>query len=267
MTSTDPIYLHPLPLADVVHVKEATFPAMLATGAGRCFCCCASVNHRFELQDSRPLTRLSNEIRDTLERREKAIDVLQCAQKKAAPLAEREQIKHQQFLQSAQTEMGKASLAARQLLLRHVPKTEINDGNELTQPEVHELESQRVVAPFHLCAFCFAWHALNSFPATQGVMVWLPDLHPRNIVAVNRQALKAIFSEDRAVSREGKQVLYSLLQHRGAVEEKFGTFSPADFADVFRRYPPSERDALRKRMAGVALVLTPDSFPSPDDIS
>lgn len=263
----DSLYLHPLPLPDVVYAKTSAFSAMAHSGTGRCFCCCASVNHLFELEDSLPLTRLSDEIRNMLERKEKAVEVLQRAQNKATQLTEKDQIKHQQFLRSAQTEMTNVSLAARQLLLRHIPKGEIDDSNELNQSEERELELQHLVAPFHLCAFCFAWHALNSFPAIQGVMVWLPDLHPRNIVAVNRQALKAIFSSDRAVSREGKQVLYSLLQHRGAVEEKFGTFRPADFADVLRRYPPSGRDALRVKMAGVALILTPDSFPSPDDIS
>lgn len=267
--STESVYLHSLPIPDVIFAKEAALPAMIPSGSGRCFCCCVNVNHRFELQDSLPLTRLSNEIRDTLERKEKAFNVLQRAKNTAVPLTEKDQAKHQQFQQSALTEMGKASLATRQLLLRHIPKREIDDDSELTQSEERELELQLhdQDAPFHLCTFCFAWHALNSFPAIQGVMVWLPDLHPRNVVAVNRQALKAIFTGDRIASREGKQVLYSLLQHRGAVEEKFGTSRPADFADVLRRYPPSERDALRTKMAGVSLILTPDSFPSPDYIS
>ncbi|EEZ9039927.1 conjugal transfer protein TraT, partial [Escherichia coli] len=45
-----------------------------------------------------------------------------------------------------------------------------------------------------------------------------------------------------------------------AVEDKFRSFRPADFADVFRRYPPSGRSPLREKMNGIALILTPDSF-------
>ncbi|HAZ2875456.1 TPA: conjugal transfer protein TraT, partial [Escherichia coli] len=46
-----------------------------------------------------------------------------------------------------------------------------------------------------------------------------------------------------------------------AVEEKFRTWRPADFADALRRWPPAQRKTLREKMDGVALILLPDSFP------
>lgn len=91
-------------------------------------------------------------------------------------------------------------------------------------------------------------------------MVWLPDLHPSTVVALNRRSLQEVFSNDKFRVRRGREALSALMQNRLAVEDKFRSFRPADFADVFRRYPPSGRSPLREKMNGIALILTPDSF-------
>ncbi len=62
-------------------------------------------------------------------------------------------------------------------------------------------------------------------------------------------------------SGRGRAVLNALVQNRLAVEEKFRTWRPADFADALRRWPPAQRKTLREKMDGVALILLPDSFP------
>ncbi len=92
--------------------------------------------------------------------------------------------------------------------------------------------------------------------ATAGV----PDLHPSTVVALNRRSLQEVFSNDKFRVRRGREALSALMQNRLAVEDKFRSFRPADFADVFRRYPPSGRSPLREKMNGIALILTPDSF-------
>lgn len=53
-------------------------------------------------------------------------------------------------------------------------------------------------------------------------MVWLPDLHPRNVVALNRKALQAVFSTRPSEVREGRRVLSELTRHRLPLEERFG---------------------------------------------
>ncbi|GHK38937.1 hypothetical protein ECZU06_60620 [Escherichia coli] len=68
-------------------------------------------------------------------------------------------------------------------------------------------------------------HCLNGYAAAQGVMVWLPDLHPASVVALNARALKEIFSDERKRIRQGRAVLNALVQNRLAVEEKFRTAS------------------------------------------
>ncbi|HFV4002291.1 TPA: conjugal transfer protein TraT, partial [Escherichia coli] len=88
-----------------------------------------------------------------------------------------------------------------------------------------------------------------------------PDLHPASVVALNARALKEIFSDERKRVRQGRAVLNALVQNRLAVEEKFRTWRPADFADALRRWPPAQRQMLREKMDGVALILLPDSFP------
>ncbi|MFN1099030.1 DotH/IcmK family type IV secretion protein [Escherichia coli] len=89
---------------------------------------------------------------------------------------------------------------------------------------------------------------------------WAPDLHPSTVVALNRRSLQEVFSNDKFRVRRGREALSALMQNRLAVEDKFRSFRPADFADVFRRYPPSGRSPLREKMNGIALILTPDSF-------
>ena len=85
-------------------------------------------------------------------------------------------------------------------------------------------------------------------------MVWLPDLHPSTVVALNRRSLQEVFSNDKFRVRRGREALSALMQNRLAVEDKFRSFRPADFADVFRRYPPSGRSPLREKMNGIALI-------------
>ncbi|HAT3909862.1 TPA: DotD/TraH family lipoprotein [Citrobacter freundii] len=92
-----------------------------------------------------------------------------------------------------------------------------------------------------------------------GVRLPLPDLHPRNVVALNRKALLAVFSNRPYEIREGRRVLSELTRHRLPLEERFGGWRPADYADALKRFPPVMRDEMRQKMNGVALILMPDS--------
>lgn len=170
-----------------------------------------------------------------------------------------EKKKHTRTLQDAERSLAQARLSARRLALRHVEKSQIVTTDALSENESELLQPEG--PPFHLCAFCHAWHCLNGYAAAQGVMVWLPDLHPASVVALNARALKEIFSDERKRVRQGRAVLNALVQNRLAVEEKFRTWRPADFADALRRWPPAQRKTLREKMDGVALILLPDSFP------
>lgn len=243
-------FLHATPLPDVAHPKGPQLPPPERTSPGRCFCCGLAVQHRFTLSESLPLKQLTEAAEDALSRLSRAQELMDRLCSLASP--------DKKALKSAQNGLQHASLAARRLALRHVPTAEITDTSALAPTEIAELEA--LTRPFELCYFCHAWHSLNGYAAAQGTMVWLPDLHPRSVVALNRHALKACFSVSRDVAREGKKVLAELLRHRLPVEERFGTWRPADFADALRRFAPSKREELRKKMDGIALVLTPDSL-------
>lgn len=245
-------YLHMTPLPDVAYTKAPQMPAPEITGPGRCFCCGLTVQHRFTLSESLPLKQLTEAAEDALSRLARAQELMDRLCSQSSP--------DKKALKSAQNSLQHASLAARRLALRHVPSIEITETTVLTLAEIAELEA--LTSPFELCYFCHAWHTLNGYAAAQGTMVWLPDLHPRSVVALNRHALKACFSNSKNLAREGKKVLAELLRHRLPVEERFGTWRPADFADAIRRYAPSKRPELREKMVGIALVLIPDSFTS-----
>lgn len=247
-------YLHVTPLPDVAHTKGPQLPPPELTSPGRCFCCGLTVQHRFTLSESLPLKQLTEAAEDALNRLSRAQELMDRLCSQSSP--------EKKALKSAQNSLQHASLAARRLALRHVPSTEITETTALTLAEIAELEALSL--PFELCYFCHAWHSLNGYAAAQGTMVWLPDLHPRSVVALNRHALKACFSNNKNVMREGKKVLTELLRHRLPVEERFGTWRPADFADALRRYAPSKRQEFREKMSGIALILTPDSFTSRD---
>ncbi|WP_411263941.1 hypothetical protein [Escherichia coli] len=136
-------------------------------------------------------------------------------------------------------------------------KSQIVTTDALSENESELLQPEG--PPFHLCAFCHA--ALpERLRCRTGVMVWLPDLHPASVVALNARALKEIFSDERKRIRQGRAVLNAPYRTASAVEEKFRT-RPADFADALRRWPPAQRQMLREKMDGVALILLPDSVP------
>lgn len=250
-------YLFALPLPDVVHTTAPMLPLPEPAGAGVCFCCGLKVSHRFVLAESLPLAQLTEAAEDTLNRLTRAEDILQRLTGASPASTASAQEKHRQALKAARTGLQHAALAARRLALRHIATADITETTPPTEEERTALRS--LIAPFQLCYFCHAWHALNGYAAAQGAMVWLPDLHPRNVVALNRRALQACLSGTPGDVREGKKVLAELLRHRLPVEERFGSWRPADFADALRRTPPSKRGELRANMEGIALILTPDS--------
>lgn len=206
-----------------------------------------------------PLQQMADTCRDTVVLLEKNLTRVMRLKKHPVPENADEKKKHTRTLQDAERSLAQARLSARRLALRHVEKSQIVTTDALCENESELLQPEG--PPFHLCAFCHAWHCLNGYAAAQGVMVWLPDLHPASVVALNARALKEIFSDERKRVRQGRAVLNALVQNRLAVEEKFRTWRPADFADALRRWPPAQRKTLREKMDGVALILLPDSFP------
>lgn len=263
--TTDTPWLHPLPLPDVVHTTAPLLPAPERVSGGRCYCCGGDMKHLFALPESLPLTRLADAAQDATIRLDRAKDTLTLLMTRPAPQKPAEYEKHARALKAARTGMAHASLAARRLALRHIPTALLTDTSTLSEGEHEEVELLR--PPFHLCYLCHAWHSLNGYAAAQGVMVWLPDLHPRSIVALNRKALQAVFSTQPVVVREGRKILSELTRHRFPLEERFGGWRPADFADALKRFPPIMRDELRQKMNGVALILTSDSVTDSDVLS
>ncbi|KAB3088167.1 conjugal transfer protein TraT [Escherichia coli] len=252
------LWLYPFPEIDVVHTQKPLLPEPELTTSGRCICCRQNVRYRFRLDQSWSLKQLTDTINHTHVRLHKATEHLNKLFRRGEPVATGEQEKHKIAVKAAKRALDQARLSARRLALRHVQKAEITSTDQLSEKELELFREDG--PPYSLCAFCHAWHSLNGYAAAQGVMVWLPDLHPSTVVALNRLSLQEIFSNDKFRVRRGREALSALIQNRLAVEDKFRSFRPADFADVFRRYPPSGRSPLREKMNGIALILTPDSF-------
>lgn len=261
----DLLWPHPLPVLDVVHTTAPLLPAPERVSGGRCYCCSADMKHLFVLPESLPLNRLAEDAQDAEARLVRAKDTLAQMESRPTPQVPAEYEKHTRALKAARTGMQHASLAARRLTLRHIPTSILTDSSLLSDAEYDEFE--RLTLPFNLCYICHAWHALNGFAAAQGVMVWLPDLHPRNVVSLNRKALQAVFSNKPSEIREGRRVLSELSRHRLPLEERFGGWRPVDYADALKRFPPVMRDEMRQKMNGVALILTPDSVTDSDVLS
>lgn len=250
-------WLHPLPVPDVVQTTAPLLPDPVSVSGGRCYCCGADMKHLFVLPGSLPLTRLAEDAQDAEARLTRAKETLAPLASRPIPQIPADYEKHTRALKAARTGQQHASLVARRLALRHIPAALLTDTGLLSDTEYAELD--RLTQPFNLCYICHAWHALNGFAAAQGVMVWLPDLHPRNVVGLNRKALQAVFSNTPYEIREGRRVLSELTRRRLPLEERFGGWRPADYADALKRFPPVMRDEMRQKMNGVALILMPDS--------
>lgn len=154
---------------------------------------------------------------------------------------------------------------ARALLLRHVPaevlKQEPDDrpSAELNAAELHQLK-EIARGGKSACSYCHAWLFLNGRAAAQCELVYLPDLNPASVVWLNRQAINDMQHADSTIRQRGANALTALLLHRRPVRRCFGTNRPADFAAILLRYPPAARVAIRQRMSGLALILTPSAL-------
>ncbi|HAX4915928.1 TPA: hypothetical protein JZG04_004361 [Escherichia coli] len=160
-----------------------------------------------------------------------------------------------------------ATEACRHYLEQHLPfgtdedLTDTVDIRPLTSTEATQLDSRRhAFRKNAVCNICHAWLWLNGPAATQGEMVWMPDLAAPWIVGLNRLALRDMMSTSDTRRQAGRRALDHLLLFSRPVRRMFGTSRPADFAAALLCAPPGERSRMRERLRGLALILRPASL-------
>ena len=112
-----------------------------------------------------------------------------------------------------------------------------------------------------VCLLCWLWLNLQNQSARSGVLAWLPDLSPENVIHLQREALRQSLSSQKSAQREGRQVLVWLARHRREVRARWKTCSPADFAVLLAETAGPRRAWLRKELTGCALILPPSAIP------
>ncbi|MDV5658131.1 conjugal transfer protein TraT, partial [Enterobacter hormaechei] len=90
------------------------------------------MKHLFVLPESLPLSRLAEDAQDARTRLVRAKDTLAQLESRPTPQVPVEYEKHARALKAARTGMQHASLAARRIALRHIPKTLLTDTSLLS---------------------------------------------------------------------------------------------------------------------------------------
>ncbi len=111
-----------------------------------------------------------------------------------------------------------------------------------------------------VCTLCYLTGHLDSPTAAHGQLAFLPGLATADAIHLQRRALLAILSGDKALMKQGKRVWTWMNHHSREVEVAWGTARAGEFAQAMKRLPPSKRGQLQSRLAGCVLMVPADMF-------
>jgi hypothetical protein len=111
-----------------------------------------------------------------------------------------------------------------------------------------------------VCTSCWLCFNLDTPSAALGALSWLPGMTPADVINLQRLAIIAYSAGNDAQRKRGRDVLKWLLRHKKEAEHYWKTVRPAEFALALSRQHPTERLALRRRLAGTHLVMSADAF-------
>lgn len=115
-----------------------------------------------------------------------------------------------------------------------------------------------------VCTLCWLTQNLDSATAAHGHLAWLPDALASDLQNLQRRALIALRSNNRATRTEGKRVWNWMARHAREVEGMWGTSRASEFAAAMRRLAPPRRRLMQQRLEGCVLILPHDVF---DDLT
>lgn len=111
-----------------------------------------------------------------------------------------------------------------------------------------------------VCTICWLCFNLDTPSAALGALSWLPGMKSADVINLQRLAIIAFTAGNDAQRKRGRDVLKWLLRHKKEAEHYWKTVRPAEFALALSRQHPTERLALRRRLAGTHLVMSADAF-------
>lgn len=115
-----------------------------------------------------------------------------------------------------------------------------------------------------VCTLCWLMYNLDSATAAHGHLAWLPDARASDMLNLQRRALIAQRSTNRAERKEGRRVWNWLARHAREVEGMWGTSRAPEFAAAMLRLAPGKRRLMQQRLEGCVLILPNDIF---DDLT
>jgi hypothetical protein len=110
------------------------------------------------------------------------------------------------------------------------------------------------------CDICALSQRLNTLSASDGVMVWLPELAPAALSHLLRATLTARYQGNEQQKADARQVMAWLVSHRRECEAFWGTSHPGEFGEALLRADPAMREDLLLRLLGAALIPNPALF-------
>lgn len=111
-----------------------------------------------------------------------------------------------------------------------------------------------------VCTSCWLCFNLDTPSAALGALSWLEGMKPADVINLQRLAIIAFKAGNEHQRKSGRATLKWLLRHKKEAEHYWKTVRPAEFALALSRQHPTERHALRQRLAGTHLIMSADAF-------
>ncbi|MEN3262528.1 conjugal transfer protein [Sodalis endosymbiont of Spalangia cameroni] len=115
-----------------------------------------------------------------------------------------------------------------------------------------------------VCTLCYLTTHLDSPTAAHARLAWLPGLTRVSALHLQRQALLAVLTGEKAQRRDGRRLWRWMVCHARDVERAWGTARAGEFAAALARLPPSRRPRLQHRLDGCVPLFPPAVF---DDLT
>lgn len=107
---------------------------------------------------------------------------------------------------------------------------------------------------------CHRWQHLGELGKGNALLVYLPDLSPRDASHLLRTTLVGLLSNVPAMRASARKVLNWMASHQAYVAEAWGSSDPVAFAAALARAVSEDRDRQDLALSNLALVVHPDSL-------
>ncbi|UST77155.1 HNH endonuclease [Pseudomonas siliginis] len=120
-----------------------------------------------------------------------------------------------------------------------------------------DIREQNLRVADHLC---HGWQHLGELGDGNAVVAFLPGLAAQDVNHLQRSIMIALQADDPSVRADAKKILNWLGSHRRYVQDAWGTFAPAVFAQAMVRQDDGDKGVRELVFEDLAIVFNPGPY-------